>query len=110
MALGLVVLLSLIQAFIAAFVIPRFTAAYGEMFGDGPLPPPTALVLRFRWLLLGFAFVCPLVASFVVQRRASLLYLFLILVLLILPISFTTSALFLLITSGSIITSVPPPQ
>ena len=108
-AMGLVVLLSLIQVFIAAFVIPRFSAGYREL-GYEPLPPSTALVLRFRWLLLGFAFVWPLVASFVVLRRASLLYLFVILVLLILPISFTTIALFLPISSGTHIRWLPPPQ
>jgi type II secretory pathway component PulF len=94
-ALGFVVLLSVVQLYISAMVIPRFADIFQDMLGGRPLPTATATVLNFRWALVGVACGLSLAASFVVQRRASLRYLFAILAILLLQIAFVTVVLFL---------------
>ena len=94
-ALGFVILLCLVQLYISAMVIPRFADIFRDMLGGRPLPTATATVLNFRWALVGVACGLLLAASFVVQRRASLRYLFAILVMLLLQIAFITIVLFL---------------
>ena len=94
-ALGFVILLCLVQLYISAMVIPRFADIFRDMLGGRPLPTATATVLNFRWALVGVACGLLLAASFVVQRRASLRYLFAILAMLLLQIAFITIVLFL---------------
>ena len=107
--MAFVILFSLVQLYIAVFLAPRFTEIFWDMLGNQPLPSSTAIVLHFRWVFVGLACFWPLVASFLVQRRASPHYLVLILALLVFSIGFTSIALFLPLT-GTIITAVPAPQ
>lgn len=78
-ALGFVILLSLVQLYISVMVIPRFANIFQDMLDARPLPTLTATVLAFRWVLMGVAGVSSLAASIVVQRRASPRYLFAVL-------------------------------
>ena len=94
-AFGFVILLSLVQLYISAIVIPRFTDIFHDMIGDRPLPALTAMVLTCRWVLVGVACILSFAASVMVRRRASLRYLFAILAILLLQIAFATVALFL---------------
>jgi hypothetical protein len=107
-ALGFVILFSLVQLYISAMVIPRFGDIFRDMIGDRPLLEPTATVLKLRWILGGAACTLSLLAAILFQRRASLRYLFAILALLLLQITFTVVALFLpLIQPFSVLSSNP---
>ena len=104
---GLIVLFSLAEFFVGVFLIPRFAVIYRDLLSNRPLPSATAVVLHFRWVLVGFAFIWPIAEFILVQKRALRRFLVCILVILILSITFTTIALFLPIC-GTIIKGASP--
>jgi type II secretory pathway component PulF len=108
-AIGVIIFFSLLQLCLAVVLIPRFSNIYQDLLDGKPLPLATAIVLNSRWLIASLACVLPLVASILVQRRASLLYLVSVIALLLVLTAFTTIALFLPLV-GKIQTVSPPQQ
>jgi len=100
---------SLMLLFITAWMIPQYSEIYRDMLGARPLPSATLIVLHCRWLLVGLAFVWPLVGFILIQRRAPLGYLFLILALLLISFLCVMIPLFLPLV-GTLISGIPPNQ
>jgi len=86
---------SLVQLFLALFVVPRFAAIFQDMLGNRPLPSSTSIVIDYRWLFAVLACVWLLVALFVVRQRVSGLYPSAIMVVMLFQIFFTVIALFI---------------
>lgn len=92
-AAGTVIAGSLIQLFAAAFLIPRFITIYEDMFSGRPLPTVTAMIVHGRWALIGLACVWPAVALWVLRLKASRVYLFAMLAVIVLTIAVITLGL-----------------
>jgi hypothetical protein len=91
---GSVILLILVCFWVSIWIIPRFAEIFRDMLGDRPLPILTAAVLNSRWLFVILDCTCLLAASFIIQLRVSIGYLYVLFCLLVAQVVITVLALF----------------
>jgi hypothetical protein len=88
-------LLSGPQLFVGAFLVPKMTAIYQDLFGGLPLPTATAIVLHLQWPFVAFAFLWSLGNLLVMRRRGSTRHFIRNGLVAIIPVFLTTAGLIL---------------